>query len=294
VKTLHVDAGREMRGGQWQVLRLCAALRRRGETVRLLARGPLLDAASREGIPAEPLSVWALIARARECDLVHAHDSRSHTMATFAGGAPLVVSRRVAFGPRQSALSKWKYSRAAMFLAISEFVKQELIESGVSAHKIVVVPDGVELPDQTTDRTQGVVAIDTDDPLKGSDLIRAAGLEVEWSRDLEASLPHARVFVYATRAEGLGSAALLAMAHGVPVVASRVGGLPEVVEHEHNGLLVSNHPAEIRTAVERLLGDPDYAARLGTAGRRTVEQRFTTDRVAEATLEAYRQIRQSL
>ena len=67
-------------------------------------------------------------------------------------------------------------------------------------------------------------------------------------------LSTASVFLYVSEMEGLGSAALAAMAAGVPVVASGVGGLPEVVEHERTGLIVRD--GDFAGAVRRLLEIP--------------------------------------
>ena len=93
--------------------------------------------------------------------------------------------------------------------------------------------------------------------MKGSDLAREgakiAGVELHLSDDLQADLPSASLLVYITRSEGLGSAALLAMAYGVPVVASRVGGLPEIVSHCENGILTDNEPTAIAQAIRRAL-----------------------------------------
>ena len=85
MKILHADAGREMRGGQWQVLQLHAGL---GVDSVLLCRaaGPLMQECRRRGIRAEPLSIAALAAQSRKADITHVHDARSHTWAAAAPG----------------------------------------------------------------------------------------------------------------------------------------------------------------------------------------------------------------
>ena len=96
------------------------------------------------------------------------------------------------------------------------------------------------------------------------------------------------MFVYLTRSEGLGSAALLAMSMGVPVIASRVGGLQEIVEDGVSGLLVENEPHEIAAAMQRLLQDPELSHRLIQNARANVEARFTQSHLVAATLASYR------
>jgi len=65
------------------------------------------------------------------------------------------------------------------------------------------------------------------------------------------------------------------MSCGLPVVASNVSGIPELVEHEKSGLLVPpNEPAAIADALERLKADPALRRRLGQAGRAKVLSQF--------------------
>ncbi len=292
MRVLHVDSGRSMRGGQHQALLLVRALIERGAECALLAPAgaPLLGQARTAGIDACPLSPAAFRRAARSFDLVHCHDARSHTLAALLAPVPFVVSRRVDFPIQTHWFSRWKYRRAALFLAVSAAVRGRLREAGVPEAKIAVVPDGVPLPPGSSTLDGDLIAPASDDPRKGAALIRRTGLPVRFSTDLPADLRRARALVYISESEGLGSAALLALAHGVPVIASRTGGLPEMVVDGVTGLLVDNEPAAIAAAAARLAGDPALAARLGAAGRRLVEERFTIERMAEATLCAYRRV----
>jgi len=282
-----------MRGGQWQALHLMRGLLERGVEVRLLSRDGtmLLAEAGLLGIKAAAISRLRLRAWSKWASLVHVHDARAHTEAALWSRAPVVVSRRVSFPIKRGVLSRWKYSRPSLYLAVSHAVARELEAAGVPGAKIRVVYDATPVPARPGRRDGGVVALESSDPLKGGAVIRASGLEVEFTSKLLEALMHARVFLYVTESEGLGSAALAALAHGVPVVASRVGGLPEVVRHEETGLLVDSNDAEtVRTAVLRLLSDEDLAVRLGHAGRRMVESEFSVARMVERTMAAYREV----
>jgi glycosyltransferase involved in cell wall biosynthesis len=291
MRILHLDSGNEMRGGQWQVLRLMTGLRREGVLSTLLApaASPLTQKALKEQLPAEPLGLLRVSRLARRNDLVHAHDARSHTLALLASRSPLVVSRRVAFPIR----SRWKYRSAGRYLAVSRFVKSVLEAGGVPQEKIAVVYDGVPLlaPAQGT----AVLALaDNGDSQKGAhlaaDAAHLARIPLHWTTDLENDLKQAAIFVYLTYSEGLGSAVLLAMSAGVPVVASRIGGLPEIIFDGGNGLLVDNSAAAVAEGIGKLRDSPALAARLGEAARLTVQERFTTEQMVYRTMEVYREV----
>ncbi len=81
---------------------------------------------------------------------------------------------------------------------------------------------------------------------------------------------------------------LEAMAAARPVVATPVGGTPELVVDGETGLLVPAGDVDaLADALRRLLDDPELAARMGEAGRRRVEERFTAERMVERVLELY-------
>ena len=148
LKILHVDTGREMRGGQHQVLLLAKGLHDHGHENIVLARSgsPLFQAASGAGFETESAGWAAIFRNSRRVDLVHVHDARGHTLAAGAARCPIVVSRRVAFPVRQSLPSTWKYRRAARYLAVSRCVAAELSRAGIAAAKIDVIYDAV--PDE--------------------------------------------------------------------------------------------------------------------------------------------------
>jgi hypothetical protein len=289
MRILHLDGGKELRGGQWQVLRLMEGLAKAGVESTLLAREgtPLFRAAREKGWRVEPLGWARALVLARRHDLLHAHDGHGHTAGAFVSPGKLLVSRRVAFPVR----SRWKYARARHYLAVSEFVKRVLLAGGVPEAKISVVSDGVPLLEQSHGTL--VMAPASDDPQKGAALAmeaaRLAGVELKLSTDPERQLREAGIFVYITASEGLGSGALLAMSAGVPVIASKVGGLPEAIRHGENGLLVENDARAIADAILKLTADRALAERLGAAARRTVIDNFTVDRMVRRTMEIYRQ-----
>lgn len=284
MRILHLDSGREMRGGQWQALRLHRGLLAAGHESMLLARdgSPLL--AEARGDVLRPLRLGVLT---RQYDLVHAHDAHSHTLAALFSRAPFVVSRRVAFPVRDSPGSRWKYRRAGLFLAVSRHVAMQLEKAGVARSRIEVVYDGVAVPSVPANG-DAILVPHSLDPEKGMALAleaaEIAGVKIEITHDLPADLPRARALVYLTHSEGLGSGILLGMAHAVTVIASDVGGIPELIRDGENGILVKNDPAAVAEAFRRI--DPA----LGRAARATVIERFTEEQMIAATLHAYRRV----
>ena len=91
-----------------------------------------------------------------------------------------------------------------------------------------------------------------------------------------------------TRTEGVPQALLQAFATGVPVVASRIGGIPEVVADGQTGLLVESESVEALAAgIERVLDDPEAAARRARAARALVEARFSHVHAIDRLLHVY-------
>jgi colanic acid/amylovoran biosynthesis glycosyltransferase len=79
-----------------------------------------------------------------------------------------------------------------------------------------------------------------------------------------------------------------AMALGLPVVATRHGGIPELIEDGVSGILVPERDsAAIASAIERLVADPARWAEMGRAGRAAVEARYDNDRLNDALIETY-------
>jgi glycosyltransferase involved in cell wall biosynthesis len=90
-------------------------------------------------------------------------------------------------------------------------------------------------------------------------------------------LAGARALIIPSRSEGLPRVVIEAFAAGVPVVASRVGGLPELVEHDVNGLLVDLDDQEGWRAASAQLGDDRESLRLGDGAFATWQERFTPE-----------------
>jgi glycosyltransferase involved in cell wall biosynthesis len=299
VRVLHIDSGREYRGGQNQVRLLTRELGRvadvgqrlvtkrdselarrvaqHGTAVREVPWGPSLD----------PRALWRLSLEVADFapDLLHAHDSHAlqlaYWMRRLSGRGPgdpaLVATRRVDFHVRRR--SVWR--RVDHLIAISEAVRAVLVADGIGATDITVVPSGID-PDEVrraartplnvrarlglspgTPLAANVAALvghkDQDTLIRAAHAARAARAELHWAiagegelrGSLEATLARlglsdrvhllghvpeadaliaeADVFVMSSKEEGLGSVVLHALALGKPVVATRAGGLPEMV-----------------------------------------------------------------
>lgn len=105
-------------------------------------------------------------------------------------------------------------------------------------------------------------------------------------------LAAADVFVHVPLWEGLGIAVIEALAAGLPVVASRVGGIPELIEDGQSGLLVPpQEPAVLAAAIERVVGDRSWAKRLGTNSQAAVRSRYDVTVMAQANEALYDELR---
>ncbi len=285
-----------MRGGQWQVIRLLRGLRKRGHHNLVLARAhsPLFEYCVRERFRCEPLGIASIRWATKMAQVVHAHDAGSHTMAAILTGRPLVVSRRVAFPVGTGIFSRWKYSKPRLYAAVSETVARELRRVRIPEERIRVVYDGVPLLPDTWNFKGPVVVPRFDDARKGNmlplDAAKLANAPSLRSSKLQADLEGACLLLYLTDSEGLGSAALLAMSAGIPVIASNVGGLREVVKHGETGLLVPNNVQSVADAIRLLRASPEKLREMSANARRMVADKFSEERMVSDTLALYESV----
>ena len=124
--------------------------------------------------------------------------------------------------------------------------------------------------------------------LELDDCVRWAGAlpnaEVaEWYRAAD-------VFVLPTRSEGTPNVVLECMASGTPVVASRVGGIPEVIQDQHNGLLFESEDVEeLSRCIDRLVRDPELARRLSRQALDDVQE-HSVERQIQKNIDVYRRV----
>ena len=99
------------------------------------------------------------------------------------------------------------------------------------------------------------------------------------------------IAVLASHFEGMGRVILEAMAAGIPVVATRVGGIPDLIADQETGFLVEPHnPGQLAEAILRLASDPDLRREMGNAGKKSVDERFNVDTMIEQIDRLYQEV----
>ncbi len=185
--TGHVDLDHEWRGGQWQAYLLATGLAARGHPTHVFTQPdtPLARRLRGSAVQVHELKYrgeWDVFAARRLAamvrdagvQLVATHASHSHGLCAVARHlgleAPLVVHRRVDFAVAKNFLSRRKYATPEGFVAVSEAVKQYLIDGGVKPERIWVVldgvPDHVPVPDAKT-KLARETGLDADAPWVG-------------------------------------------------------------------------------------------------------------------------------
>jgi len=343
LRVLHLDSGREWRGGQRQVYLLARGQREQGHEPLVIAApdAPLIRRLRSAGIAAAAVRMrgdWDLAAARRvravlrtwNADLIHAHDARAHAIALAAligrRSLPLIVTRRVAFVPR----GRLKYGRrVSRFIAISGAVRDALVSGGVDPRRIELVYSGVPRPTVTKPRDWraecrwpnesvvcGIVGAMTAEkgvatlteigerlPASSRDRIRlvllggqAAGAQslggltafrAGFVDEIHGAMAGLDILLHPSSAEGLGTAVIDAMALGIPPVAFRVGGLPELIEDQRSGLLVpAGDVAAFAAATDRLVRDDSLRRSLATAGAARAAH-FSVERMVRGTQAVY-------
>jgi glycosyltransferase involved in cell wall biosynthesis len=230
-------------------------------------------------------------------------------------------------GPVAQAVIRFLFDRAAWIVVVSESWK-EWAHGITSNRRIVCIPNPVSLPLRVSQaREPGLVVFagrceaskGIFDLLEAAGVLRAQvpGLRIECAGDgdlgkvqryaasmnlaarvkmrgwlaREASeqlLSRAAVFVLPSYAEGLPMSVLEAMAAGCPVVATNVGGIPDLITNGVDGLLVPpGDPDALAAALQRILRDHAFAQQLGNAARQTIANRYTAERSLERLEQMY-------
>ncbi len=223
-------------------------------------------------------------------------------------------------------LLKWVLDEADVIIAVSAYMKGLLIKLGIDAEKIRIIYSGVDSHAMAEGDVRRVVfigalvwqkavdiLIEAFKDIKGSfpdagllivgdgpqrksleSLVSRLGLrDVEFKGyvdDLDSLFTSRSVFVLPSRNEGFGLSILEAMARGVPVVASKAGGIPEIVKDGQNGYFFTTaNPRSLAEAVKKVFADNDVRARLINGGLETVKN-FTWEDMTEETDEVYEEI----
>jgi glycosyltransferase involved in cell wall biosynthesis len=109
--------------------------------------------------------------------------------------------------------------------------------------------------------------------------------------DVPQLLAQSQIFILCTHYEGLPISILEAMRAGLPVIATKVNGIPEEVEHGKTGLLVPDKDVkEVAKALSTLIESPDLRQQMGEAGRQKFLEEFTIERMIDETRTVYEQV----
>jgi glycosyltransferase involved in cell wall biosynthesis len=358
MKIMHVEAGMNFYGGAQQVTGLIEGLEARGIRNCLVcprgaAIGPYL---AQSGISVHEIGLSgdldfpavgriAKVIQLEKPDVVHLHSRRGADLmgglAARRCGVPAVHSRRNE-NPEPRWLARYKYSLFDRVVAISDAIREVLLNYGLAPSKVAMVHDAFELPSGLSAATpqslrekfslpqesfvigviaqlierkghrfliQALPAVLKQHPQvrvlffgrggqtgKLQQQIRVAGLEnmvqlVGFHTDLLHWLAALDLVVHPALMEGLGVSLLQASSLGVPIIASRAGGIPEAVRDGVNGLLVP--PGDVPALTQALLQvipNAELRTQFGSAGNALVADEFSMAKMVEGNLAVYRSL----
>jgi len=232
------------------------------------------------------------------------------------------LSESIAYALRCMTARKFRFfqDNITCYVPPTEFVKNRLVEAGFPEERITVLPNVVSIPDSAVDPGNGcyIAYAGRISPEKGietflasarrtglpvslagdhsqmPDLLRTAPTNAQFigylSRDqLVAFYRNARFLVVPSICfEAFGLVAAEAMSHGLPVIASRIGGLPEVVQDGITGLLFEpGKVEELADKMKQLWGNPTLCRKMGQAGREKVIREYNEDVYYERLMTVY-------
>jgi glycosyltransferase involved in cell wall biosynthesis len=363
MKILQLISSGGMYGAESVILNLARGLRAAGHrcVLGVFANSPspnlqLHQRALEEKIPSYPFpckgqfDLTALrrirdLAAETGADVIHTHGYKADVytcLAMFNHGVPLVSTchnwldedwRTSLYG----VVDRHVLRSFPRVVAVSEDVRQRLLEAGVPQERIRIIPNGIDLHPFRVERAPDPVDWSKDRPAvvgmvarlsaeKGVDLFFHAAADVARTisharfvvvgdgpdrQELEALIDQLRlrplvvmagrrndmpaqyasfdILVSSSRKEGLPLAILEAMASGLPLVATAVGDVRNVVRNDETGILLpTGDPGALASAIVDLLSDHAKRRRLGFAARQWVESEHSAERMSNDYLDTYR------
>lgn len=344
LKILHIDPERNWGGGEAQVFGLLTYLAAHGHHNDLLGHpdGPLWARCQPLAVTTRAIKIRndldlrcvpgvRRLIRSTQYDIVHLHTKRAHALSLwlprFRNGPKYAVTRRMDYPEQRNSYTHCLYNRRVDgVVAISQTIKDSLIQAGVDAGRIRLIYSGIDAGQYDRSRTKNTGSRDVTvvgclaalEARKGhrflldaAALLKAQGLKLEYRfagdgplrGDLEEQaarlgirdqvsflgfvteptefLTDVDIFAMPSLYEGLGVAALEAMAAGKPVVATSVGGLTESVIDGVTGFIVQpQNSSTLAEAIAKLVQLPTLAAEMGRRGRERVLQNFSLEQMA--------------
>jgi glycosyltransferase involved in cell wall biosynthesis len=324
MRIAHINLAKGYRGGERQAELLIRSLASLDLEQLLIARAscPLAERLADAGIEIHHCSGLLSAFRAtRGVDVVHSHEGRGVYAAWLRkeiSGTPYIITRRV----RASFVASVAADVARIVQAFDERITSRVIHSSSSG-----LPVDPEAARSIRDRFPGkwiignVGALDNAQKGQeyiievarrmkdahpefqfllvggGDDEVMLRGLAGDlqnisfegWSDRVGDYLAAFDLFILPSNKEGIGGILLDAMDRALPIIASRVGGLPEIVKDGENGILIEpRSPDQLQEAILRLYDDPDLRRAMGARGRE-FSRDFTAEAMAARYLDLYKQ-----
>lgn len=218
---------------------------------------------------------------------------------------------------------KKKLGEIDHFIAISSYMKKLLLQEGIPDESISVVPNPVDMEKFSCKKSKGgrvkILYIGSYEKFKGVDILLSALLDL--NKEFEANFYGSgslrdylirrtdnRIKIYdeipydntpqvyqnsdivvfpSLIGEAFGRVIIEAMASGKAVIATNVGGVPDIIDNGINGILIEPNKQELAKALTKLIEDDKLRERLGKNARKTALERYNKDKIAENLIEIY-------
>jgi glycosyltransferase involved in cell wall biosynthesis len=355
VRILHIEGGKHLYGGAYQVLQLVRLLRDRCTNILACPKGSAIEAeATKANVIVVPIPLngegsfpayFALRDAISDLkpDIVHVHSRRGAdlwgVLAASRSHTPLVITRRVD-NPEPRWLARFRYKPAARVVGISEKICEVLHSEGVPCEKLVSIRSGVDtdvfqphagkaylteqfgiganekvvvMAAQFIRRKGHATLLEAVPAILAGHadvrfLLLGQGSLLEEIRmlakpfgervlcpgfrdDFEKILPECDIIAHPAEMEGLGVVLLQAAACGIPAVATRAGGIPEVVRDGRNGFLIDVNDARLLALrVNSLLDDETLRVSMSRYAREFAVNELSVRIMADANFAMYNEI----